>query len=256
MNVFLPYPKSVIAQRFGANANPLYAQSGLKGHTAYDWSVPYGTPIPNCVANAYCYSVMHKDDPDLGKYRAVFTIVKDLQNIYEVSYGHCSEIIAEVGKTYQVGEVLGRVGNTGDVYSGNHYVTLSEKQAGSHAGAHLHGPQIRPVRRVRAQNTSLPNWSSWYLMDENGFYKDSDGYFYETINRDNGYNGCISLALFSTETVAVPQNSSVADEIAAALPTVQEAINAIPNAPQSQRGGLASAISKILAYMASLLKSN
>lgn len=249
MNIYLPYPKSTITQRFGANANPFYAQDGLKGHPAYDWGVPYGTPVPNCTANAYCYSVMHKGDPVLMDYRAAFFIVKDLVNTYEISYGHLSEITAEVGKTYQVGEMIGRVGNTGPVYAGTHYVTETEKDAGSHAGAHLHGPQVRPVTLVRHIDYAKP-----YLMDATGFYKDEDSRYYEIVNYENGYNGCISLAPFSTETLAMPLDASVTEEIALALPKVQEVVNALPSVPQGQRGPILSALSNFLAFCASLIK--
>lgn len=195
MNVYLPYPKSKISQRFGYNANPLYAAEKLKGHTSYDWDVPYGTPILNCIANAYCYSVLNKDSKDPDLYKAAYFLVEDA-GIYEVSYGHMSTVLAEVGKTYQVGEPIGLVGNTGPVYSGDHFVTKAEKLAGSHAGSHLHGPQIRPVKKSRHTYKY-----EMYLYDNTGRYTDKDGNFYQVLDYYNGYNGCVSLAPFSTETV-------------------------------------------------------
>lgn len=200
LQVYLPYAKNFIAQRFGENANSLYASQGLKGHTSFDWGVPWGTPIPNCTPNAYCYSLMHLDDPVLMDYRAIFFIVETETGLYEVSYGHVSHATAEVGKTYQVGDIIGNVGNTGACYVGQHLVTEAEKEAGSHAGAHLHGPQIRLLTKTKYSNM----FDHYITLTDGNKYVDKAGYFYGVPGYDNGYNGCISLADFSTETLAVP----------------------------------------------------
>lgn len=228
LQVWLPYPKTLITQRFGDNANISYSRDGLKGHTAYDWGADWGAAIYNCTKDAYCYSLMHKDNPDPSLYRAVFMIVETEAGTYEISYGHCSEILAEVGKTYQVGDTIARVGNTGDVFVGEHEVTKAERLAGSHAGAHLHGPQIRPVRKVPAMNRARH-----YLSNENGpVYR--DGFYYEVINFENGYNGCVSLRDFSTEQVAdqyvppAPAADPVTAEVIAEVPHVIEQIQTLP----------------------------
>jgi len=49
LSLFLPFALSTVSQKFGDNANPLYAGQGLKGHTAYDFAVPWGSPIHACV---------------------------------------------------------------------------------------------------------------------------------------------------------------------------------------------------------------
>lgn len=202
MNVYLPYSKDKITQRFGFNANPLYASQGLKGHTAYDWGVSYGTDVPNCVPDSYCYSVLNKNNPDLSKYRAAYFLVESGSSVYEISYGHFSEILAEVGKTYQVGEIIGKVGNTGPVFVGSHQVTEAEKEAGSKLGAHLHGPQIRVLKRIDHYSGSSKDQ---YIYDQNGPLK-HNGSFYIIPDYDNGYNGCVSLAPFSTEILATAQS--------------------------------------------------
>ena len=204
LKVYLPYPKSAITQRFGENANVSYSRDGLKGHTAYDWGVPYGTAIPNCVKDAYCYSRMHESDPDLGHYRAVFFIVETETGVYEVSYGHLSEFVAEVGKVYQPGDTIGYIGNTGDVFVGAHEVTEAEKEAGSHAGAHLHGPQIRVLRKVKQFTKGTER-----IYSANGQYLKLNGYYFEVPNYNNGYNGCVSLAPFSTETLATDYHGPI-----------------------------------------------
>ncbi|MEP2085080.1 MAG: hypothetical protein ABJP87_04335 [Bauldia litoralis] len=185
--LWLPFPKSFLTQGFGANANPLYSGQGLKGHTAEDWGVTWGA-LGLCVAdNSYCYAVMNRDNPDPSKYRAVFTIVETATGTYEISYGHCSAIMAEVGKTYMASDPLYRVGNTGDVYSGSHKVTKAERLAGSKDGSHLHGPQVRVLEKVKRRT------GRQLIYDGNGVLK-RDGYYYEVVDYDNGYNGCIDPA--------------------------------------------------------------
>lgn len=246
LKVFLAYTKDKIAQRFGDNATPLYAAQGLKGHTAYDWDVPWGTAIPNCTPNAYCYSRMNEyATPD--KYKGVFFLTQaDDGKWYEISYGHLSGFVAEVGKTYQVGETVGYVGNSGDVYVGDHYVTLAEKEAGSHAGEHLHGPQIRPLARV-AHKTGRQ-----LIYDEHGPYRDKEGFWYEVLDYGNGYNGCVSLRDFSTETLAIDQLKA-ADPVQATVAAVAEAVQKLPDVPADKRPYYIQVLTSILKAIQELI---
>lgn len=250
LSVYLPYPKSSITQRFGENANPLYKGDGLKGHPAYDWVMPWATPIPNCTPNAYCYSIMHQNDPVLMDYRAAFFIVETQAGVYEVSYGHMSTILALPGKTYQVGETIGLIGNTGPVFVGQHEVTEVEKDAGSHAGAHLHGPQIRPVKKVKTADASHQ-----YLSTAQGLYKDADGYYYLVPNYNNGYNGCVPLAPFSTETLATDYKAPVDPAVVATLVNdTAKAVDIIKTLPKEQQNTLYERVKSILLALLPFLK--
>lgn len=239
LNVYLPYSKRYITQRFGKNDNPLYASQGLKGHTAYDWGLAWGKPVPNCVENAYCYSVLNRDNPDPSKYRAVYTLIETEDAVYEVSYGHFSKIEAEAGKTYQPGEILGYVGNTGAVYSAAGAVSVAARRAGSRDGSHLHGPQIRECKKV----TNMSKGKK-YLQTSSGFLK-RNGFYYEILNYGNGYNGCISLAPFSTETLASswkPQE----DPVVPVMEVVVEIIENVQELPVEDRTGPLKALQKVL----------
>jgi murein DD-endopeptidase MepM/ murein hydrolase activator NlpD len=55
----------------------------------------------------------------------------------------------EPGQYVKAGDIIGTVGNTGPVYHNGVAVTKEARLAGSHDGAHLHGPQVRPTRRVK-----------------------------------------------------------------------------------------------------------
>lgn len=199
LEIYLPTHRVFITQGFSENANDSYKKSGLVGHTAIDWHFEHGQNVPNCVENAYCYSLMNKDNPDPDKYRAVFTLVNadnGVSDWAEVSYGHADQIIAEVGKTYQPGDTLMTAGNTGTVYSGGRLITKAEKLKGSTAGTHLHGPQVRPVKRVKKTSKKKQ-----YLSDGFGLLK-LDGYYFEIVNYENGTNGCVNPALFLNNTLA------------------------------------------------------
>lgn len=186
----MPAALSLVTQSFGQNANTLYQSTGLKGHTAIDWQATWDTPGINCADDAYCYSVINRDNPDLSKYRAVFTLVETLAGSYEVSYGHCNQILAEVGKTYQTGDVLYTAGNTGSVFFAGKEVTTAMKLSGIRTGTHFHAPQVRPVKRVDKTDAKHQ-----YLSDGYGLLK-KDGQYFQVIDPDNGFNGCIDPAPF------------------------------------------------------------
>ncbi len=186
--MLLKRPLGLISQGFAQNANPLYAGQGLKGHTGIDFAYPYGMEIPSFV-DAFCYSVLNKGNPNLDYYRAVFTLVEDGDFVYEVSYGHCSDIIAQAKTECRQGDIIAKVGNSGDVYQYGVRVSKEQKDAGSHAGAHLHF-QVRKCKR-----SQMTEANKRYINDEKGMYL-YDGSWLEIIDYDNGYNGCIDPAPF------------------------------------------------------------
>lgn len=181
-----PFPLSTVTQRFGGNDNGLYAADGLKGHPGWDFVMPWGTPIPNCVDGAWVYSLMNAGNPDLMKYRAVCTMwdVPNSDYSYEIIYGHVSTIVAQVGQVLKPGQIIANVGNTGPVFVGGVEVTAAEKEGGSHAGAHLHY-QVRLCKRVARTTPGMQ-----YVYDGNGIlYR--NGCYYEIVNYGNGENGCV-----------------------------------------------------------------
>lgn len=213
MKLTPPFPLTTIAQRFGDNANPLYKGQGLKGHSGIDFGVPYGSAIPSAT-DSLCYSVMNKDNPNLMFYRAVFTIIDDVDFSYEVSYGHCSDITAVPDTKCLQGAVLGHTGNTGDVYAGNHAVTLEEKQAGSHAGTHLHFQ----VRKLKKESVNIPMGNLKYINDGQKQLV-LNGFRYFVVDYENGYNGCIDpMPFFALELTPSEKLTNLANGMMAANP--------------------------------------
>jgi murein DD-endopeptidase MepM/ murein hydrolase activator NlpD len=227
MELYLPFPLSTVSQKFGDNGNSLYASQGLKGHTAYDFAVPWGTPLRACV-DGPVYSVMHKGDPDPSQYRAIFQLVENGGVFYEVSYGHLNDIYVEPGQTVKAGDIIGTVGNTGPVYHNGVAVSKEARVAGSHEGAHLHGPQVRPCHRVKV---SSPNGQ--LLTDGFGVLRDAEGYYFEVLNYQNGYNGCLTPALFFNGVLAenAQQIVSAYTQLIALLKQILGIRSAPPTAP-------------------------
>lgn len=194
LKILLPFPINTITQFFSQNANPSYNESGLVGHTGYDFGVQHGTTVL-FVSDGYVYSVMNKDNPDPSKYRGVFQLVEDGDFVYEISYGHLDTIFAQPQTHVQKGYRVGTVGNTGTVYAGGRLVSTEEKLAGSKAGTHCHF-QIRKCRKVSALS---PNAQP--VFDGFGVLRYKGG-FLEVVDYNNGVNGCVDPALhFSDETV-------------------------------------------------------
>ncbi|HKQ06114.1 MAG TPA: M23 family metallopeptidase [Blastocatellia bacterium] len=175
-----------ISQRFGGNANPLYAGQGLKGHPGVDMAQGYNRSI-TASHDGLVYKTFNKNNPDLSKYRAVCVLFQEDENWYELTYGHCNDIYASVGDMVSSGDLLASMGNTGDVFSQGLPVSPSPsvRLQPPYPGTHLHW-QLRKC--VRTQSTQAGN--QYLQAQDGGLFHDKDGY-YEVVDYENGYNGCI-----------------------------------------------------------------
>lgn len=189
MKLTSPFPISTIVQPFGANAVSAYADMGLKGHPGIDYQVPWGTPIPS-TSDGICYSLLGKK-MGVGVYHAVCTIIDDVDFSYEVIYGHCSEMYPIPVQNVSKGQIIGTVGNTGDVYQNGKLVSNAEKNAGSRAGSHLHF-QVRRLIKTPVNGYIV---GKHYINDGHGLME-LNGFNYYVPEYDNGHNGCIDPMQF------------------------------------------------------------
>lgn len=191
MKFTYPFKSWVLTQPFAKNYNTYYVESGYKGHTGQDYKA-LGDPTILAVAPGYVYSLMNKDNPDLMRFRAVFTLVEDEVSglAYEVSYGHCSDIYAKIGDVVKQGDKIALQGNTGDVSVNGEKVTQAQKIASPQIGAHLH-LQVRLVKPVEEK----PKLGMPALSTSSGLFK-KDGFYFEIVNYQNGFSGCIDPAQF------------------------------------------------------------
>mgnify|MGYP003666091938 FL=1 len=188
MKLTPPFPLNTISQGFADNAVSMYAGQGLRGHTGIDFAPAncFDMPMPSS-ADSYCYST--QNNADTSQYRAVYTLVDETDFSYEISYGHCNQIHAKIGDTVTDGQIIATVGNTGAVFVGG--VAVTDRSTGS--GSHLHY-QVRKCKRVTTTTSGKQ-----YLRTANGKYKNGL-YYYEVVDADNGYNGCIDpMPFFSTQ---------------------------------------------------------
>lgn len=179
-------PKGQLTQGFAKNANPYYKGVGLKGHTGEDYIIGWKQPI-EAVVSGEVYSTLNFRNSDTEAYRAVYQIVDTTEFSYEVSYGHLDSTPVSKGQFIKQGEVIGYEGNYGMCYSGGKRVTPAQKKTGR--GSHLHF-QVRKCKRVKSRERGKE-----YLRDSAKYLK-RDGYYYEVVDYDNGYNGCVSPSLF------------------------------------------------------------
>ena len=191
MSLFVPSsmeiikPKGKVTQKFGKNFNSSYSEGGLKGHTGIDYVNGHKSVI-NAVVNGEVYSTLNMRNPDTDKYRAVYQLVDGVETAYEVSFGHVDKSFVSKGEYVYSGQPLATQGNFGLCYTNGKKVTKAQKKLG--IGSHLHF-QARKLVKVKKRDRKKK-----YLRDNNQYLK-RDGYYYEVVNYDNGYNGCVDPAL-------------------------------------------------------------
>lgn len=183
-------PTCMEGQGFGQNYNPSYHNGGLLGHTGIDINCGYGTSI-QALCSGLVYSTFSVEKPASDGYTAVFTLVETPLEIFEFSYGHVSEIDCQIGQQVKTGDVIAKEGNFGTVYVGNTLITLAQEQAGDHDGHHRHY-QKRPVIKTKNLSDVIENLG---LSNAQGWYKDAEGYYYQTYDYFNGFNGCVDWTL-------------------------------------------------------------
>jgi murein DD-endopeptidase MepM/ murein hydrolase activator NlpD len=95
----------MISSPFGWRVHPIFG--GVRMHTGTDIAAPAGTPV----VATYSGRVTVADF--VGGYGLTVVLRHDDRTI-ETIYGHLSEIFVRPGDTIQQGEVIGRVGSTGN----------------------------------------------------------------------------------------------------------------------------------------------
>lgn len=187
-----------VAQTFGANATPIYVQGGNKGHSGWDIGCGFGSDIL-APFDMYVYSVIDKNSPMLGPegYTQVGGIVNTELETFEFIIGHCDPAV-QVGDVKK-GQKIATEANHGPVFDGQLQITLAMQRAGDKRGSHRHY-QKRPLYKVTSTG-----WGTY--LNAYGYYRDSQGYYYQVVDPNNGYQGCVdwnlplfsrSLGLFST----------------------------------------------------------
>ncbi|MGI5872796.1 MAG: M23 family metallopeptidase [Bacillota bacterium] len=108
----LPIPGARISQRFGSNAS-YYAKYGLKGHNGVDLAAPrsedylawHGTPV-QAVEDGRAVWVY--DEGGYGLYVYIYSATCDWL------YAHLSEVLVMQNQQVKRGQIIGRVGYTGN----------------------------------------------------------------------------------------------------------------------------------------------
>lgn len=212
MKARIPFRQWRMTQGFSQNLNTYYKEDGLGGHTGWDLvAMPIGSTYDEtmycAIDDSYVFSIINKDNPDLMRYRAVYTLAEIDGQWFEISYGHCDQIFAEEGQTLMRGERIAKQGNTGDVATGGKKVTREMKANGSQLGEHLHWQFKLVMPTIEKKKTGT------YLKNSNGYVK-YKGLYWEVVEPKNGFKGCVNPAPFVEMVSAYGVAQKIQDFIA------------------------------------------
>ena len=188
---FKIYKKGSITQRVNQNAVSAYADQKMTGHSGVDWWIGHKKPVSSDNAG-YAYKVFTPFQlPSNWTGVHLLCPTDDPEVFMEILMGHFIEVGVKQGDWVEEEQYIGKQGNYGNVW-GNpegfmRRITVEEQRAGTtDRGSHVH-EGWRPVRKV-AKKTK----GEFYLFDDRGrHYKDSEGNYYEIIEKNNGINGHI-----------------------------------------------------------------
>ena len=96
--------RSVVTSEFGNRIDPITGQR--RGHTGMDLAVPTGTPIRAALPGTVTVSTYNR-----GGYG--YYIMIDHGDGLSTLYGHCSQLLASVGRIVNAGDVVALSGSTG-----------------------------------------------------------------------------------------------------------------------------------------------
>ncbi|WP_243414019.1 M23 family metallopeptidase [Oscillibacter sp. CU971] len=99
-----PNWRNVITSEFGYRRDPFTGKT--KGHSGMDLAVPTGTPIRAALPGTVTVSTYNQ-----GGYG--YYVMIDHGGGLVTLYGHCSQLLARVGRTVEAGDVIALSGSTG-----------------------------------------------------------------------------------------------------------------------------------------------
>ncbi|MGI6492983.1 MAG: M23 family metallopeptidase [Pelotomaculum sp.] len=105
-----------VVRGFGMVTDPI--DNLERFHSGIDIATPVGSPV-----RAVLHGVVEKlgDSPELGKY----VLLKHAEGSFSL-YGELARITVEEGQGIQAGQIIGEVGNTGDIPGGGLHFELRE----------------------------------------------------------------------------------------------------------------------------------
>lgn len=139
----LPFSFKKITGRFGT-LSEFRRRNNMQPHSGVDFAMPEGTPIP---AIAKGTVVLNQFSKVLGHVLVQRVMSKD-KEIWFVGYCHLQEPGIPTGSKVDLGEHIGKVGNTGSASTGAHlHMTVSKELKG------VFGPtsvKVDPIEFIKA----------------------------------------------------------------------------------------------------------
>ena len=112
-----------------------------EGHKAVDWGARYGTPLvaPERVLIQGVNGELYTPNDTRPLAYGYGVKMKGLESGYEYLYWHNLPFHpVSSGDIVEAGQIVGYMGNSGNVYSDGKYVPIDERTHPAHKGTHLH----------------------------------------------------------------------------------------------------------------------
>lgn len=112
----------VISSGFGVRLHPVHKMHLM--HTGVDFPARIGSPVVATAAGLVTTAVNRADSSTYGKH-----VVIGHDDVYWTRYAHLSEVLVEEGELVELGDTIGRVGNTGTSTNAHlHYEVLKNDE--------------------------------------------------------------------------------------------------------------------------------
>jgi murein DD-endopeptidase MepM/ murein hydrolase activator NlpD len=122
----LPFSWKKITGRFGT-LSEFRRRNNMQPHSGVDFAMPQGTPIP-AIANGTV--VLNQFSKVLGHVLVQRVMGKD-GKLYFVGYCHLEFVGLPTGTKVKLGDIIGKVGNSGSASTGPHlHMTVSKELKG------------------------------------------------------------------------------------------------------------------------------
>ncbi len=172
-----------VGQGFGENFNNSY--KGILGHPGVDEACGYGTDIKSYMSGDVI-GLKQPDPENPNRFPYIQMLCKTDVEDFEFIVGHVSEINVALDVRVEEGDIIGKEGNFGKVFSGNVLVSEERKKSGDKSGSHRHS-QKRPLYKVSSTKPYKR-----YVQTPQGLYRDEEGFYYEYVFPYNRYAGCVN----------------------------------------------------------------
>ncbi len=238
MKILYPIKNGVITQKYGANVDFYKQRFGVNGHNGIDIVSFHGDslfcPEDSVVVRVYG-SKAGSVSGGFGLYLLGNPDENQECNLW-VLWHTMSNICVSFNQEVKQGDVVAYEGASGQVYVNMNPVPDADKGNPPYPGTHLHWGNMR------VKTNPFPNITS--VSDINRISFEHNGMFFDILNQDNGFRGCVDPLLSDIIYFDDWKKQKISQTITEALVVVQQL-------PQEQQ---VSVLQKIIEFLKNIIK--